>query len=215
MTLTITTYDWVPDMPRGHVRDLRIRWLLEELGRSYEVDTVPLRDKTPEHVARQPFAQVPMIRDGDLSLFESGAILLHLAEGSALMPEGDDRALTVQWLIAALNSIEPWALAWFVAKFMHEDEAAAARHEDLLRRRLSQLQAALAGRDWLVGHGFTVADLLMADILRLPAARGMLDDLHPLAAYLERATGRPAFAKALADQMAHWAAADARQANPA
>lgn len=210
--IVLTTYDWVPDMPRGQVRDLRIRWLLEEIGRPYKVDTVPLRDKTAEHLTRQPFHQVPMILNGDLSLFESGAILLHLAEGTALMPDGDDRAVTLQWVIAALNSLEPWSLAWFVDKFMHQDQTAAAKHEDLLRTRLSQLQETMQGRDWLVGNDFTVADLLMADVLRLPAANGMLDDLHPLAAYLERVTARPAFTKALADQMAHWQAADEREA---
>lgn len=209
MTLTLTTYDWVPEMPRGYVRDIRIRWLLEEIGRPYDVETVPLGDKTPEHLARQPFGQVPMIRDGDLSLFESGAILLHLAEGTALMPEGPDRARVTQWVIAALNSIEPFSMAWFIAKYMHRDAAAADRHADLLRKRLGQLQTALEGRDWLVADRFTVADLLMADILRLPAANGSLDELHGLALYLERATERPAFAKAYADQMAHWQATDA------
>lgn len=207
--IILTTYDWVPEMPRGYVRDLRVRWLLEEIGRRYTVDTVPMRDKTPAHFARQPFGQVPMIRDGDLSLFESGAILLYLAEGTPMMPQGDDGARVMQWVIAALNSIEPFAIAWAVAKFFDQNEAAAARQEELLRPRLSQLQDALAGGDWLVGERFTVADLLMAEILRIPAGAGLLDDLPKLAAYLERATSRPGFAKALADQMAHWQAADA------
>jgi hypothetical protein len=121
--IILTTYDWVPDMPRGHVRDLRILWLLEEIGRPYAVETVPLRDKTEEHLARQPFHQVPMIRDGDLSLFESGAILLYLAEGTDLMPSGDDHARTTQWLIAALNSIETFAMGWAISKFFEKDEA--------------------------------------------------------------------------------------------
>lgn len=213
--IILTTYDWVPDMPRGHVRDLRIRWLLEEIGRPYTVETVPLRDKTEEHLVRQPFHQVPMIRDGDLSLFESGAILLYLAEGTDLMPKGDDHARTTQWLIAALNSIETFAMGWAISKFFEKDEATAARQEKLLRQRLAQLQAALDGRSWLVGERFTVADLLMAEILRIPAQSGLLDDLHGLSAYLERCVSRPAFTKALADQMAHWRKADAEQGTPA
>jgi glutathione S-transferase len=214
MTLVLTTYDWVPEFPRGFVRDIRVRWLLEELGRPYTVETVPLREKSPGHIAHQPFAQVPFIRDGDLTLFESGAILLHLAEGTALMPE-DRRPQVQQWLIAALNSVEPFIMAWIINKFFDKDEAGAARREPLLRQRLEQLQTALGDRDWLTGDSFTVADLLMADMLRIPAQNGFLDDLHGLAAYAERATARPAFGKALADQMAHWRAADERQAGAA
>lgn len=211
MTLVLTTYDWVPEFPRGFVRDIRVRWLLEELGRPYRVETVPLREKSPDHIAQQPFAQVPFIRDGDLTLFESGAILLHLAEGTELMP-ADRRPQVQQWLIAALNSVEPFLMAWVIPKLFDKDESGAARREPLLRKRLDQLRAALGGRDWLTGDIFTVADLLMADILRIPAQNGLLDELHPLAAYVERATARPAFGKALADQMAHWREADERQA---
>lgn len=213
MTLILTTYDWVPQFPRGFVRDIRIRWLLEELGRPYEVETVPSREKSAEHIARQPFAQVPFIRDGELTLFESGAILLHLAEGTDLMPEAQ-RPLVQQWLIAALNSVEPAVMAWSTPRFFDKDEAAAARREPLLRKRLAQVQAALAGQDWLVGNRFTVADLMMADILRIPAENGLLDDLHALAAYVERATDRPAFRKAMTDHMAHWQAADRATAAP-
>lgn len=206
MTLVLTTYDWVPDFPRGFVRDIRVRWLLEELGRSYTVETVPLREKSAAHLDSQPFHQVPFIRDGDLTLFESGAILLHLAHGTDLMPDAQ-RPLVQQWLIAAMNSVETFSIGWLLPKVFEQDEAAAARREPLLRQRLAQVQAALDGRDWLVGDRFTVADLLMADVLRIPAQHGLLDDLHPLAAYVERATDRPAFRKALADQMAHFAAA--------
>ncbi|SIS57774.1 glutathione S-transferase family protein [Paracoccus saliphilus] len=210
--VTITTLDWVPEFAHGYVRDIRIRWALEEIGRPYDVDTVPVQEKTPEHFSRQPFGQVPMLKDGDLSLFESGAILLHLSEDTALMPVGDDRARTVQWLIAGLNSVEPYMMQWAIAKFFDEDEAAAARFEKSLRERLSMLQDALAERDWLVDRDFTVADLFMADILRIPAANGMLDDLPKLAAYVERATARPAFGRAMTDHMAHWHAADAKKA---
>lgn len=210
MTLVLSTYDWVPEMPRGHVRDIRIRWLLEELSRPYIIETVPLRDKTADHLAQQPFHQVPLIRDGDLILFESGAILLYLADGTVLMPEAQ-RPLIQQWLIAGLNSIETFSISWLIAKFFEKDDAGAARCEPLLRQRLSQLQAALNGRDWLVGDHFTVADLLMADILRIPARNGLLDDLPELAAYAQRATARPAFLKALSDQMAHFRTADSQK----
>ena len=210
MTLVLTTYDWVPDFPRGFVRDIRIRWLMEELGRPYRVETVPMEDRTADHLASQPFHQVPFIRDGDLTLFESGAILLHLAHGTDLMPDGL-RPQVQQWLIAALNSVETFSIGWLLPKVFERDEAAAARREPLLRQRLSQLQAALGDRPWLTGDRFTVADLLMADILRIPAQHGLLDDLHALAAYVERATDRPAFRKALADHMAHWRAADDRK----
>ncbi|PTE13190.1 glutathione S-transferase family protein [Pseudogemmobacter blasticus] len=210
--VTLTTYDWVPQSPRGHVRDLRVRWLLEEIGRPYRVETTPLMDKTPEHFAQQPFGQVPFVRDGDLVLFESGAILLHLARDTPLLPGGDDGARVLQWVIAGLNSVEVWAMFWVVAKLFRKDDEAAAREAVLLGQRLGQLEAALAGKDWLVADRFTVADLLMADILRIPAAHGFLDGLPGLQAYLARATGRPACGKALADQMAHWAEADRRRA---
>lgn len=214
MTLVLFTYDWVPEFARGFVRDIRVRWLLEELGRPYRVETVPSREKSPAHVAQQPFAQVPFIRDGDLTLFESGAILLHLAEGTDLLPP-DRRPHVQQWLIAALNSVEPFIMAWVINKVFDKDIAGAARREPLMRQRLAQLQDAMGGRDWLAGDSFTVADLLMADILRIPAQNGFLDDLHGLAAYVERATGRPAFGKALADHMAHWrAAAEEKQSVP-
>ncbi|MBK4216246.1 glutathione S-transferase family protein [Paracoccus caeni] len=211
MTLILTTYDWVPEFPRPYVRDIRIRWLLEELGQPYQLATVPLREKTAAHIAMQPFAQVPFIQDGDTVLFESGAILLHLAEGTKMMPD-DLRQQVQQWLIAALNSVEIYSMAWFLSKFMDKDEAAATRREELVRLRFQQLQSVLAGRDWLTGDRFTVADLLMAEILRLPGQYGLLDDVHELAAYAERATARPAFRKALADQMAHWRAADEKEA---
>lgn len=210
--ITITTYDWVPEFAHGYVRDIRVRWLCEEIGRDYDIDTVSVREKSPEHFTRQPFGQVPILKDGDLSLFESGAILLHLAEGTPLLPDGPDRAVATQWLIASLNSIEPYAMQWANAKFFAKDEAAAARYENVLRERLKLLQNSLGKRQWFAGDSFSVADLMMADILRAPANNGLLDDLPGLASYLERATSRPAFGRAMADHMAHWRAADERQA---
>ena len=205
--LTLVTYDWVPEMPRGHVRDIRVRWLCEEIGRPYRVETVPLREKSPGHFRQQPFGQVPFIREGDLTLFESGAILLHLAKGTALLPEGDDGARVLQWVIAGLNSVEPWVTNWMIARLFRNDPAMIAEAMPLLTLRLTQLQDALGSRDWLLPRGFTVADLLMADILRIPDRDGQLAAFPHLAAYMERALARPAFRKALADHMAHWQAA--------
>jgi len=205
--LTLVTYDWVPEMPRGFVRDIRVRWLCEEIGRPYRVETVPLREKSPEHFRQQPFGQVPFIREGDLTLFESGAILLHLAKGTALLPEGDDGAQVLQWVIAGLNSVEPWVTNWMIARLFRNDPAMIAEAMPLLTLRLTQLQDALGENEWLLPRGFTVADLLMADILRIPDRDGQLAADPRLAAYMERALARPAFARAYAGQMAHWQAA--------
>lgn len=204
MTITLTTFDEVPEFAQGYVRDFRIRWTLEELGLPYQVDTVPGEEKTAEHLSRQPFGQVPMIRDGDLSLFETGAILLYLTEGTALKPAGRDGALVLQWVIAALNSVEPYVMQWEAALFFDQDQAAADKIKPMVRQRLSALQTALGDRDWLVGDSFTVADLLLAEMLRIPGENGLLDDLPKLAAYAERATSRPAFARAMRDHMRHW-----------
>ncbi|MDP5308853.1 glutathione S-transferase family protein [Paracoccus spongiarum] len=208
MTLTLTTYDWVPQMPRGLVRDLRVRWACEELGRPYSVETVPLRDRGAAHQAAQPFHQVPFIRDGDRVLFESGAILLHLAEGTHLLPE-DRRPEITQWLIAALNSVETWLMAYFLARVVDDDDQAAERRAPLVTQRLAQLDAVLAQRDWIAGPDFTVADLMLADVSRQAQRFGLLGPHAHVADHLARATARRAFARAFDDHMAHWAAADA------
>ena len=207
--LVLTTYDWVPAPPRGYVRDLRVRWALEEAGLPYRVESTPFRDRKAEHLAHQPFAQVPWLKDGDLSIFESGAILLHLGGLSpALMPtEPRGRAEAVEWLVAALNSVEMASLPWSFFQFGMADRAASKPFDDFLKLRLDRLEPVLAGRDWLAG-GFSVADILMADVLRLV---DRFDGLaaHPACrAYVSRATARPAFQKAHADQLAHFAAAD-------
>lgn len=202
--VTIVTFDWVPDMPRGFVRDLRVRWLLEEIGRPYTVETVPLRGKVADHFRQQPFGQVPFVRAGGLTLFESGAILLHLAKGSPLLPEGDAGAQTLQWVIAALNSVEPWVTNWMIARLFRNDPVLIEAAMPTMTLRLAQLQDVLADREWLVPQGFTVADLLMADVLRIPDRDDQLAPYPGLAAYKARALARPAFAKAYADQMAHW-----------
>lgn len=215
--LTLFTFDWVPEMPRGYVRDIRVRWLLEEIGRPYRVETVPLRDKTPGHFALQPFGQVPFLRDGDLTLFESGAIVLHLAKDTPLLPEARRSEIT-QWLIAALNSVEVatgrWALMQ-MAEGLPEIFGPPSPPEVVeharkgMNGRLDALERVLADREWVAGD-FSAADIMLADVLRIPASMKMLAGYPVLTDYVARATARPAFQKALADHMAHWEAADAR-----
>jgi glutathione S-transferase len=211
--LILTTYDWVPEMPRGLVRDLRVRWGLEEAGLPYRVESTSFHDRGPEHFAAQPFGQVPWLTDGDLTIFESGAILLHLAEKSpALMPrDPQGRAEVLGWVVAALNSVDlpsqPWALFRFMGFPGESPEAGFV--DAFLKARLERMEAVLAGREWLVGGGFTVADLLMADVLRQVDRFDGLAEYSACHTYVARATARPAFVKAYRDQMAHFAAADA------
>ena len=211
--LVLTTFDWVPDRVRGLVRDLRVRWALEEAGLSYRVESAPFQDRGAGHFAHQPFGQVPWLTDGDLSIFESGAILLHVGElsGGKLLPaDRRGRAEAVEWLFAALNSVEMASLPWALFKFWGDDgEGAGAKGIEgfLMTSRLPHLEPVLAGREWLAGR-FSVADIAMADVLRLVDRFGGLADFPQCAAYVARATARPAFAKAHADQLAHFAAAD-------
>ena len=205
-TLTIWTFDWVPEGPRGLVRDLRLRWAAEEAGLRYEVGTVRFEDRPRTHLDRQPFGQVPFLTDGEISIFESGACLLHLANKSdALMP-ADRRgaAETLQWVVAALNSIEMVTVPWWFLGLSGDRENGLAGWVD---SRLAHVEAVLRDRDWLVDDRFTAADLLMADVLRVPAVRAR-GDRPATEAYVERAIARPAFARAHADQLAHFAAAD-------
>jgi glutathione S-transferase len=207
--LVITTYDWVPEGPRGLVRDLRLRWACEEVGLDYAVHTVPIADRGADHFARQPFGQIPTLRDGDIELFESGACLLQLARKSELLmprdPAGEVEVL--QWVFASLNSIEmvtvPW---WFL-------EVSGVENNGLtgwMQTRLAHMERVLSERDWLAAGRFTVADLLMADVLRVPKIRSF-GDRPATEAYVARVTARPAFRKAHADQMAHFAGADAER----
>ena len=210
--LVLTTYDWVPEMPRGYVRDLRVRWALEEAELPYRVASVPFEHRGVEHLAQQPFAQVPWLTDGDLSIFESGAILLYLGGLSEMLMPADrsGKAETTQWLLAALNSVEIASLPWSV--FIFSSLNTEAPHWQLidgfLKSRLGQLEQVLAARDWLIGR-FTVADIAMADVLRLVDRLGGLSDLPACRGYVARATARPAFRKALDAQLAHFAAGDA------
>lgn len=211
--LVLTTFDWVPDMPRGYVRDLRVRWALEEAGLAYRVESTPFRDRQARHFEHQPFGQVPWLTDGDLSIFESGAILLHLGERSdRLMPaDRHGRSDAREWLFAALASVEAASQPWsFFMSSGEADEAPMRKFFDdfLYKHRLSRMEPVLAGCEWLAGT-FSVADILMADVLRLVDRFDGLAKFPACRAYVARAKARRAFAKAYSDQMNHFAAADA------
>ena len=209
--LTLTTYDWVPEAPRGFVRDIRVRWALEEAALPYRVTSTPFRARGAEHFAHQPFGQVPWLTDGDISIFESGAILLHLGNCSdALMPaDPRSRSEALEWLFAALNSVEMASLPWSILVFSGDtgDTPAWKRLDAFLKARLQRMEPVLAGREWLAGS-FSVADILMADVLRLVDRFEGLTGYPACRDYVARATARPPFVKAYADQMAHFAAAD-------
>lgn len=204
--LTIWTYDWVPRGPRGFVRDLRLRWACEEAGLGYAVQTVPFDGRETNHLSHQPFGQVPFLSDGALEIFESGAGLLHLAgKSEKLMPrDPDGEAETVQWVIAALNSIEMVTVPWW---FLEMSGAKDNRLAGWMGSRLEQLEKVVGEREWLAAGRFTVADLLMADVLRVSKVRSF-GNRPATDAYVTRVTSRPAFRKAHADQLEHFAAAD-------
>ena len=214
--ITIVTYDWVPEFPRGFVRDIRVRWAANEARIAYDVETVPFKEKSGLHREMQPFEQVPILKAGNLSLFESGAILLYLAEKTeALMPRDEEgRAETIQWVIAALNSVEPFTVNWLVAKVFLQNEEQASAAAGLMNQRLASLARVLEGREFIAAGCFTVADIITADVLRVIARQSVLDDFPSLARYVERLTARPAFLAAYDAQMAHWKAADATQQAP-
>ena len=212
--ITIVTYEWVPAFARGFVRDLRVRWAAEEAGVAYSIETTPVRPKAEAHRAIQPFEQVPVLKDGAVTMFESGAILWRLGERSpALMPQEDAaRAETMQWLFAALSSVEPLTNGWVLARTVDKDAAQAERAAGRMNPRLAALARVVETRAHIAAGRFTIADILMADVLRVVDSQGGLDAHPALAAYLARQTARPAFRKAFDDQMAHWAAADSRRA---
>ena len=168
--LTIWTLDWVPDMPRGFVRDLRLRWACEEVGLAYTVRTIAFDDRATNHLAQQPFGQVPFLSDGDIQLFESGACLLHLARTSeVLMPrDAAGAAVTLQWIVAALNSVEMVSVPWWFLKITGQKPEGLA---GWLESRLNHVERILSEREWLAAGRFTAADLLMADVLRIPKVR--------------------------------------------
>ena len=193
---------WGPDFARGNVRVFRVRWALEESGRDYE--TVTLHGgqaRTAEYLSEQPFEQVPAFRDGDVRLFESGAIVLHIgATCEALLPAAPaERARAMAWTFAALNTVEPILFELSAIDFFHKGEAwTEARRPQVvahLGKRLDQLAAHLGAREWLEAE-FTAGDLLMADVLRMLAQENQLGDWPALAAYVDRASARPAFVRA-------------------
>jgi glutathione S-transferase len=208
--LIVWTYDWVPKGPRGFVRDLRLRWACEEAEVAYKLRTVPFDGRETNHLAHQPFGQVPYLSDGELQIFESGAGLLHLARKTdKLMPRDPvGEAHTLQWTISALNSIEMVTVPWWFLKMSGEEDNGLTRWMGI---RLQQLEHVLSKRDWLATDRFTAADLLMADVLRVPEVRAF-GDRPATEAYVTRATNRPAFKKAHSDQMAHFEAADEKRA---
>lgn len=208
--LIVWTLDWVPEGPRGFVRDLRLRWACEEAGLPYSVRTIRFEDRETNHLDQQPFGQVPFLSDGGIELFESGAGLLHLARKSEkLMPRDPaGEAQTLQWTIAALNSIEMVSVPWWFL------EITGAKENGLtgwFESRLKHIERELSEREWLAAGRFTIADLLMADVLRIQKVRAF-GDRPATEAYITRVTNRPAFKKAHADQLAHFAAADAARA---
>lgn len=210
--LELTAYAWAPSGARGLVRDLRVRWLLEEMEATYRTRLLDLRHMPRADVLPdQPFGQVPAMAEGEVRMFESGAICLHLAERSdALMPRDPvRRARVLSWSIAALNSVEPPIFYLQCVALFDRDRPGAAdlqpAAEERVRHRLGQLADALGERPWLVGD-FTVADVLMVAVLRQLKARGLLDGVPTLAAYVARGEARPAFQRALADHLADFIA---------
>lgn len=209
--LVLTTFNWVPEPPRGYVRDLRLRWAMEEAGLPYRVESVPFSDRNAEHFAHQPFGQAPWLTDGDISIFESGAILVYLGERyGALMPsDRRGRSEVLEWVFAALNSVEAASLPWWILTFTGVTSETPARKpfDAFLQGRLKHLEAVVSRREWLAG-AFSIADILMADVLRLVDRYDGLTQFPSCRDYVARATARPAFGKAHADQLAHFAAAD-------
>ena len=212
--ITISAFAWVPDFARGQVRDLRARWALEEAGLPYRTRLLEQGDQDkPAYRALQPFGQVPIMDDDGLVLFESGAILLHIAaKNETLLPKdaaARDRA--TQWLIAALNSVEPALVNFFLVDvaFANEDWAKLRRAGALefAKRRLTGLSNALGDKHYLDGDRFTIGDLMMATVLRIPGHSDIVTSDARLGAYLERCTSRPAFRRALDAQMGDFRAA--------
>ena len=206
----ITTFAWVPGFARGFVRDLRPRWAFEEVGQAYEVDLI--RDgRTTEHRRRQPFGQVPTYEDEEVEIFESGAVVVRIAEraGKLIPTDPAARMRAIQWLACALNSIEPWVMALAINDVFEADRAwSQARHgkvvEDL-HGRLRDLEAALGDRTWIDGDAFTVGDLMLISVLGGLRGTGQLDGFPGIAAYVARGEDRPAHRKAMADQLALYA----------
>jgi len=204
---TLVTLHSVPDFAVGYVRDLRVRWAMEEADQPYAVKTIgPEEQKSSTYRQQQPFGQVPVLLDGEQSIFESGAILRHLGDKLGLMPAGArERQLAEMWLYAALNSVEPYFGAYAELDVFHAGEAwIEARRpglEAMAKRRLGDLEAWLSGSEYLAGT-FSVADIMMSTVLRLLESSGLTDEFPAVSAYQVRCMGRPAYARAMAAQVA-------------
>jgi glutathione S-transferase len=206
--ITISAFKWVPDFAQGQVRDLRARWALEEAGLPYRTRLLKQGDQdAPEYRALQPFGQVPIFEDDGFVLFESGAIVLHIGERSeALLPmDPAARARATQWLIAALNSIEPFLMnVALIDLFYKNEEWAKLRRPgavNFAQRRLSALSKTLGDKPYLDGNRFTAGDLMMTTVLRILKHSDIVTSDKRLAAYIERCTARPAFKRALDAQL--------------
>jgi glutathione S-transferase len=208
MTITITAFESSPDQGQGLARDMRVRWALEEVDRDYEVRLVSFKAmKEPEHLARHPFGQIPTYEEGDLVLFESGAIILHIAERNpGLLPdEAGGRARAMAWMWAALNTVEPPIVELEIARLLESDRSWSDERlpmvQDRVRARLDSLSNRLGEREWLDG-GFSAGDLLMVMVLRRLDGEGLVEEYPNLAAYVARGEARPAYQRAFADQLA-------------
>lgn len=213
MTITITTFERSPDGGKGLARDMRVRWALEEVGQPYGVRLLSFRAmKEPEHLTLQPFGQIPTYEEGDLVLFESGAIIFHIAEHHAgLLPkEADARARAISWMFAALSTMEPPIVEHFVTGFLERDKSWHDERlrmvDERIRKRLGELSRRLGGADWLDG-AFSAGDLLMVSVLQRIISSGILDEYPNLSAYVARGEARPAYKRAFADQLAVFRAA--------
>lgn len=206
--ITVSAFSWVPELARGQVRDLRVRWALEEAGLPYRTRLLELGDQDkPEYRALQPFGQVPILEEDGLVLFESGAIVLHIGERSeALLPkEPGARGRAKQWLVAALNSIEPFVMnVALIDLFYANEEWAMLRRPGavaFVQKRLSALSVSLGDKPYLDGDRFTAGDLMMATVLRIFHYTDIVTSDERLAAYVARCTARPAFKRALEAQL--------------
>jgi glutathione S-transferase len=206
--ITISAFKWVPEFAHGQVRDLRARWALEEAGIPYKTRLLKQGDQDkPDYRALQPFGQVPLLQDGDFTLFESGAIVLYIGERSETLLPKDPvaRAHATQWLIAALNSVEPFLMnVALIDLFYANEEWAKLRRPgavDFAKRRLTGLSKSLGDNAYLEGDRFTAGDLMMTTVLRILKHTDVVTSDKRLAAYIDRCTARPAFRRALDAQV--------------
>lgn len=213
MPPTITAFANSPDRGRGQARDMRVRWALEEVGQPYDVRLVSFEDmKAPAHLALHPFGQIPTYEDGGLTLFESGAIVLHIAERHAgLLPlEANARSRAITWMFAALSTLEPPIVELGMAMLFERDKSWYAERlpmlQDRVRVRLGELSRRIGDADWLEG-AFSAGDLMMVTVLRRLNASGLLDEYPDIAAYVARGEARPAFRRAFEVQLAVFTAA--------